>query len=357
MARVEGEIIIQRPAEDVFDFVADERNEPRYNPRMVVAELISDEPIGLGTRFRAELKTGRQTMPMTIELTGFDRPRRLASATHSSMMDTVGAIVFEPASAGTRMRWSWDVQPRGLPRLMPAVVGALGRRQERSIWGNLKRLLETEQPPLVGTRSDPMTAARPHPERATLPPIWSRPDAADATDTAGRSTVLLAYASAHGSTRGIAERIAGLLSDRAQVEVRPVDEIDDVEAYDTVILGSAVYGQRWIPSATTFVHRHAAALTTRCVWLFSVGSFGDTHRGIGRLMQKEPRDIAEIKNAVHPRDYRVFAGAIERDQWPLASRLFFHAFGGRLGDNRNWPEIDAWAESIARTLKASKNSR
>jgi hypothetical protein len=36
MARVEGEIIIQRPAEDVFDFVADERNEPRYNSRMVV---------------------------------------------------------------------------------------------------------------------------------------------------------------------------------------------------------------------------------------------------------------------------------------------------------------------------------
>ncbi|MGZ4169814.1 MAG: flavodoxin domain-containing protein, partial [Solirubrobacteraceae bacterium] len=69
-----------------------------------------------------------------------------------------------------------------------------------------------------------------------------------------------------------------------------------------------------------------------------------------RLMLKEPRDIAEIKNAVHPRDYRVFAGAIEKHQWPLASRMFFHAFGGRLGDNRNWPEIDAWADAIAETL-------
>ena len=147
MARVEGEIIIQRPVEEVFDSVADERNEPRYNPRMVVAELISGEPIGLGTTFRAELETGRRTMPMTIEFTGFDRPRRLASATHSSIMDTVGAVVFEPASQGTRMRWSWDVQPRGLLRLMPTVVGALGRRQERRIWGNLKRLLESEQRP------------------------------------------------------------------------------------------------------------------------------------------------------------------------------------------------------------------
>ena len=52
MARVEGEIIIYRPVEEVFDFVADERNEPRYNPRMLDAEQISEGPIGVGTRFR-----------------------------------------------------------------------------------------------------------------------------------------------------------------------------------------------------------------------------------------------------------------------------------------------------------------
>lgn len=147
MARIDGEIVIHRPVEEVFDFVADERNEPRYNPRMVSAELTSSEPIRLGSRFRAELKTGRRTMPMMVEFTGFDRPRRLASSTHSSMMETVGALTFEPAPDGTRMRWSWDVQPRGFLRLMPGIVGLLGRRQERSIWGSLKRLLESEREP------------------------------------------------------------------------------------------------------------------------------------------------------------------------------------------------------------------
>jgi hypothetical protein len=51
MVRVEGEIVIDR-TEEVFDFVADERNEPRYNPKMRRAEQISDGPIGVGTRFR-----------------------------------------------------------------------------------------------------------------------------------------------------------------------------------------------------------------------------------------------------------------------------------------------------------------
>ena len=49
MARIEGEIVINRPVEEVFDVVADERNEPRYNPRMLRAEKLSPGPVGLGS--------------------------------------------------------------------------------------------------------------------------------------------------------------------------------------------------------------------------------------------------------------------------------------------------------------------
>ncbi len=163
--------------------------------------------------------------------------------------------------------------------------------------------------------------------------------------------MLVAYATEHGSTRGIAERIGSRLAEAgAGVAVLAVDNVADVAEYDWVVLGSGVYNQRWIPSATQFARTNGAALAAQRVWLFSVGSFGDTHRAIGRLMRREPREIGEFQNAIHPEEYRVFAGAIERHQWPLPSRLFFHAFGGRFGDNRNWPEIDAWANKIARVL-------
>ncbi len=146
MARVEGEIIINRPVEEVFDFVADERNEPRYNPRMLSAEQISEGPIGLGTRFRTELSTLGRTMPMIVEFTGYERPSRVASVTRSSMMETEGALSFEAVSGGTRMRWRWDVRPRGFLTLMLPIVGVVGRRQEQSIWRSLKRLLESGSP-------------------------------------------------------------------------------------------------------------------------------------------------------------------------------------------------------------------
>jgi uncharacterized protein YndB with AHSA1/START domain len=143
MARVEGEITISRPVEEVFDFVADERHEPLFNTRMVRAERISKGPIGEGTRFHTELRTMGRRMPMVVEFTDYERPSRLASVTRSSMMETEGALTFEPVPGGTRMQWSWDVRPRGAMKLMAPLVGVIGRRQEREIWGRLKRLLES----------------------------------------------------------------------------------------------------------------------------------------------------------------------------------------------------------------------
>jgi Polyketide cyclase / dehydrase and lipid transport len=141
MARIEGEIVIRRSIEDVFDFVVDERNEPRYNPRMLRAEKLSPGPIGLGTRFRAEFSSFLRPVAMS-EITGHERPRRLASRTHMSAMEVQGTLTFDAVPEGTRMRWSWDLEPRGVFKLITPIVTRIGRRQEEATWASLKRFLE-----------------------------------------------------------------------------------------------------------------------------------------------------------------------------------------------------------------------
>lgn len=165
------------------------------------------------------------------------------------------------------------------------------------------------------------------------------------------ASVLVSYASAHGSTRGIAERIAARIGEHGhRVDLRPADLVDRFDEYDAVVFGSAVYDQSWLPEADEFVRRARGELARRPTWLFSVGAFGDRKRVLGPLVSREPRNIAEVRQAVNPRDYRVFAGVIERHQWPFLSRQLFHLFGGRMGDNRDWPGIDAWGEVIAEAL-------
>jgi menaquinone-dependent protoporphyrinogen oxidase len=164
-------------------------------------------------------------------------------------------------------------------------------------------------------------------------------------------TVLVAYASRQGATKGIAGGIAAHLVDSgATVELRHVDEVETLDAYDAVVFGAPVYDQSWPPEADRFVMRHRDALAARPLWLFSVGAFGDTKRLLGPLTHKEPKRIEEIHAAIRPREYRVFQGVIRKYQWPFWSRVFFHAFGGRFGDHRDWPTIDAWAERIAQAL-------
>ena len=170
-------------------------------------------------------------------------------------------------------------------------------------------------------------------------------------------SLLVVYASRHGATAGIAARIATRLRDSgAAVDLRSVEEVETLDRYDAVVLGAPVYDQSWPPEANAFVSRNRDALAARPLWLFSVGAFGDTKRWIGPMTHKEPKGIGEIRADVGAREYRVFRGVIQKHQWPFWSRVFFHAFGGRFGDHRDWPTIDSWADRIAEGLPGQRST-
>jgi len=142
MARIEGQILIDRPVDVVFDYVADQSNEPQYNLQMVRAEKITPGPVGKGTQFRSAVASRGRTTEMLIECTGYARPRLLQSTTAMAQADISYTLTFEPADAGTRMRWSGQVRPKGAFRPLGPVITWLGIRQEQRIWASLKKHLE-----------------------------------------------------------------------------------------------------------------------------------------------------------------------------------------------------------------------
>ena len=142
MSSIDGEVTIGRPVEVVFDFVADQTNEPRYNPDMVRAEKDTDGPIGKGTRFRSAARSGGRTTEMVIEVTDYDRPHRIGSTTTMKELDVDYTLRFEPVPEGTRMSWSAELHPKGAFRLLGPWIPWVGRRQEQRTWASLKRHLE-----------------------------------------------------------------------------------------------------------------------------------------------------------------------------------------------------------------------
>lgn len=172
--------------------------------------------------------------------------------------------------------------------------------------------------------------------------------------------VLVVYATAHGSTQGIAEFIARRLREQGLIaEARAADGVTGamVEAAAAVVVGSAVHNGSWLAEAEAFARKNRKALAARPVWLFSVSSVGDEGGffpgPVNRVLRKlgrDPRRFGAVRRATNARGSRNFAGAIERAQWPLSGHLFLRALGGRYGDHRNWDAIEAWADEIARSL-------
>ncbi|MDP9989507.1 uncharacterized protein YndB with AHSA1/START domain [Arthrobacter oryzae] len=147
MTTIRGSILIRRPVEEVFDFVADERNEPAYNPLLRKVEKTTPGPIGTGTVWHVVTTSGKRATPFELEVTEYTRPRRLSSMTRMASADINGALTFVPDPDGTQMSWSWDLRPRGILKLITPLFAAAGRRQEQRIWSSLKAYIEAGNEP------------------------------------------------------------------------------------------------------------------------------------------------------------------------------------------------------------------
>jgi menaquinone-dependent protoporphyrinogen oxidase len=171
--------------------------------------------------------------------------------------------------------------------------------------------------------------------------------------------VLVAYATRHGATAGIAERIAGTLTDRGHpAGLHTVEEVESIEGYDAVVLGGAAYMFHWLRPATGFAHRHHEELAAMPVWLFSSGPLGtDAVDEKGRDVREttRPREFDELAELLSPKGEQVFFGAFDPEAEPIGvgERLTRHLPATRdmpAGDFRDWEAIDAWAGEIADEL-------
>jgi uncharacterized protein YndB with AHSA1/START domain len=143
MVHIAGGVVIDAPVEDVFDLVADERNEPKYNPRIVRAEKLDEGPVGRGARFVAEPKGMGAKGAMTIEIKEYDRPHRLHNVVRSSYMHIDGGLTFDPVDGGTWLRWEWDLALVGAMRMLSPILSLIGPSWERRNWVGLKQYMES----------------------------------------------------------------------------------------------------------------------------------------------------------------------------------------------------------------------
>lgn len=163
--------------------------------------------------------------------------------------------------------------------------------------------------------------------------------------------ILVTYSSRRGATAEIAEFIAEILRENITVDIKPVDDVTNLEGYDAVVLGSAVYIGQWMKDAAHFLESNVEELAARNTWLFSSGPTGEgdpVELMKGFLV---PESLKPEVERIAPEDIAFFHGALDMKKLNFAEKMMIRGVKAPVGDFRDWEMIREWAQKIAQSVK------
>ncbi|MDN4482001.1 flavodoxin domain-containing protein [Demequina lignilytica] len=158
--------------------------------------------------------------------------------------------------------------------------------------------------------------------------------------------VLVAVGSKYGATREVATRIAeDIRSHGFEVDLLDACDVQGIQYYEAVIIGSAVYGGLWRRDASALIKQHRDELIAKDVWLFSVGMETVVKPG-------QPLDESDgFAREVQAHDHARFPGAINWDRLNVGEKALIKALNPPMGDFRDFTAVREWAERVAAKLE------
>jgi menaquinone-dependent protoporphyrinogen oxidase len=159
--------------------------------------------------------------------------------------------------------------------------------------------------------------------------------------------VLVVYGSTNGGTAGLAQMVAeAFVAQGIVADLGDAADVDEVDGYDVVVIGGALYNGRWQLDATEFVERHTAELRRRAVWMFSSGPLDGSASSGSLAPVLEVQNLARVADA---RGHMTFGGYLAK---PRGGFLGAALAWGKPGDYRDPEQVQEWVRRIAGRLRA-----
>jgi menaquinone-dependent protoporphyrinogen oxidase len=161
--------------------------------------------------------------------------------------------------------------------------------------------------------------------------------------------VLVTWSSKRGGTEGIGRALGDALHAHGfDVVAASARDVRAIDRFDAVIIGGALYANRWPLAVRRFVRRHLRELHKVPVWFFSSGPLDDSAESSSIPPTPQVADLAERVGA---KGHVTFGGRLEPDAkgFPASAMARKHS-----GDWRNFDRIRVWASELAMQLPGAR---
>jgi uncharacterized protein YndB with AHSA1/START domain len=141
MMSTEASEAIARSPEEVFNFVADVRNDPKWHTDVLEATL-DGASVAPGSVFTIRVKPQMGMTGGTVKVRSYEPPRQIVFDVDMGKMKPTTTFTVQPEGSGARISRKVEMETQGMMKLMAPLMGGMFRKRNVKFLGNLKRVME-----------------------------------------------------------------------------------------------------------------------------------------------------------------------------------------------------------------------
>lgn len=142
MIKFEKSVLINRPQQEVFDFVTDLSNDPKWQSSIESVKQVSDGPIGVGSTWRYVTKFLGRKNETEIQMTSYDPPRQSRVKAVSGPIPFENTHTFQEQDGGTLLTFTGQAEIGGFFKMAEGLAGKQLEKQMEADAAALKKLLD-----------------------------------------------------------------------------------------------------------------------------------------------------------------------------------------------------------------------
>jgi len=143
MLTAEASETVSRAPSEVFAFLGDVRNEPKWHTDVLEATLVSGSPSVVGAVYEIKTKPTMGISGGKVTLSEYSPASKIVYKVDMGRFQPTTTFTVSPEGSGARVGRKVEMEPSGMMRLMAPMMGGMFRKRNLMFVANLKRALES----------------------------------------------------------------------------------------------------------------------------------------------------------------------------------------------------------------------